>query len=172
VSAGRWARGSVVPVLLLASAGCVADGPPRTAPPRPPTAQPAGLTPDTLVLSVSQFPEDTDRNGYFDTAPVTVYLFDEPYQAPIAAAGAFTFTFVTHAGAPVATWTFDAQKTAEARRQFMPGPGYVFRLSLLEQGTDQLPPTQVLLRASFRPAGDGPVAQTRAATTVHLGRAR
>ena len=56
---------------------CVTEGPdPRPEPVRT-LRQPEGLIVNKVVLGVENPPDDTDRNGYFDTYRVIITLFDD-----------------------------------------------------------------------------------------------
>ncbi|MBX3358764.1 MAG: hypothetical protein KF745_10070 [Phycisphaeraceae bacterium] len=165
------AWGSVGIVAAGVLSGCVADGPEPPRPPRDLPPQPSGLIVDRIVMTVPTIPEDSDRNGYYDLTPVTVYLFDRRYIPPIAVTGQFEFRMLDQKDRVLATWRFDEQKTAGAQRRFMVGPGYAFELNLLDVGSDHLPVDEAVLQVTFTQDGQKPVAP-RAGTSVVVGRAR
>ncbi|MBC7834379.1 MAG: hypothetical protein H7Y88_04670 [Phycisphaerales bacterium] len=160
---------SVLFLSLLVPVACVSDDRPFPEPPRAVPTQPPGITPTTLLISASQFPADSDRNGFADTIEITAYLFAEQHRAPLAVPGTFRFALLDPASAPLAEWEFDqAQSTAQAR-VFMPGPGYSFRLNMLDVATDRLPATQARLMAFFTPTGSATAIEPRSATTIVVG---
>lgn len=124
-----------------------------------------------MILSVGQFPDDTDRNGYYDTILVTVYLFSSAHALPVELPGGFSFRLTGPDDKPLADWSFNQQQTAAARRGFLPGPGYLFRLSLLDDGTDTLNATEGSLRCRFEPVAGEPI-EPKAGTTIVVGRTR
>lgn len=180
-------RPAMMPLVLVAAvacgllaggpAGCVTEGKAPPPPPRPLPEQPEAIRATRLVRTVG-IPEDTDRNGLSDLIPVTVYLFNDRYVAPLALPGRFVFRLTDGSGEKeLARWEYDQTATEEARRNFMVGPGYSFRLSLLDvrpaapagaPPADRLPTREPLLFISFIPA-DGPAVEPRTGTTVYLG---
>lgn len=164
----RW------PAMLWAGAmlcGCVADGPRSAPPPHQAPAQPSGLQADKLVATATQIPDDSDRNGYYDTTLVTVYLYGSGFDLPIHVPGAFTFRLTDARGKQVALWVFDEARTDAARCRTMVGPGYQFRLDLLDVGTDKFPASEGQLHTSFAPR-EGATVQPRGGTTVLIGPTR
>lgn len=168
-------------VALVASAAlfqaCVTEGKAPSPEPRPLPAQPAKIRADRLVRTVG-IPEDTDRNGLSDLIPVTVYLFNDQYVAPLALRGRFIFRLTDADGRrEFARWEYDQTRTEQARRNYMVGPGYSFRLSVLDaregiaapgEPADRLPTREPLLFVTFVP-DDGPPVAPRTGTTVFLG---
>jgi hypothetical protein len=157
-------RHSLAIVLIAALlAGC-SSGQPQ------PARTPSTAKPGLVSLTAANF-LDTDQNRYADRATVMVFLFPEStqYELPMHAAGEFLFRLETPEGAPIREWRFDQQQTAAAARQLGPGPGYVFELSLLENGTDRVEGSEGLLVGRFTPAAGQPVG-TRSGSPVVIGR--
>jgi hypothetical protein len=150
--------------------GCVTEGKRPPPPPQPVPPQPRDLQPDRVVRAVG-LPEDTDRSGHSDLIPITVYLFATNYDAPLSVPGRFVFALRTPDGAELARWEFDEARTQAASRMFLVGPGYTFRLNLLDVGSDQLPISEPLLFVSFYPRHGAPV-EPRAGTTIFMGGVR
>ncbi len=137
---------------LLALPACVTENPRHRDIPAPPQA----ARPSRLVLSVGRFLEDSDSNGYGDLMTVSVYLFDERYpHAPVTTPGSIEFVLRSPAGKDLRTWTFSDTQTRAALTNLPAGPGYTFRLSLRDHGSDQLPGMTAELFAIFKaPAGE------------------
>lgn len=154
---------TLVPSLFFVPA-CVTENPRQRHIPAPPIA----TRPTRLVLSVGRFLEDTDSNGYGDQMTVSVYLFDERYQhAPITSEGVIEFVLRSPSGKDVRTWTFTEVQTKAALTNLPAGPGLTFRLSLRDNGSDQLPGMTAELIAIFKtPAGE--VAQS--SVPVRIGK--
>lgn len=160
-------RHVILGVLLTAAlAACEAGEKPR-GPRRP---QPAGVVPTALFPAAAPAFTDTDGNGYFDALEVTVHIFAEAYpESSVSVPGAFTFVLRGREGREIRRWEFDEAATAAVVRKRAVGPAYIFRLSLLEGGTDAIEESAGELSTSFRPAAGKPL--TASASTVRLGRA-
>jgi hypothetical protein len=143
------------PLILIAWAallvGCVSDEPQKKLGP-----QPANVQPSRLGVWAT-LPEDTDSNGYLDTVDVTVYVSSDAYAAPIAVPGSFEFKLIGKSGKDLAKWDIPEAKAAQAMRRMGVGPGYIFRLSVLEAGNDRVEAQAVNLAAEFRPKTGEPV---------------
>lgn len=161
-----------VPVLLagvllagLGLAGCVTEtklrGPKHT--------QPAAARATSLFPSVRFF-EDTDGNGYYDTTEFTLYVFSDAYpEASIRVPGEFVFRLKGAKGKELRSWRFDSATSEKALRRAPVGPGYVFRLSLLEaEAGDRIDEGSAELTSEFIPAEGDPVKSV--ATAVRIGR--
>ncbi len=133
-----------------------------------PEKQPEWVRPARLLVAM-QLPEDTDANGYMDTVPMIVYLFDDRYPLAISSAGTFSFKLKTTAGHEIGVWTIDAKQAAASVRKMKPGPGYQFRLDVRQFGPDKRDSGTVDLTAEFKPEVGNPV--TGSATAFRLGRA-
>jgi hypothetical protein len=151
---------------LLAAAGCVEMERGNT---KMPEKQPEWVKPERLLVAI-QLPEDTDANGYLDTLPLTVYLFDERYPLAVSVPGAFTFKLKTTAGQEIGTWQIEADDARAAVRKMRPGPGYQFRLDTRKFGADKRDSATVDMTAEFTPT-EGKAIRGTSATTFRLGRA-
>ena len=147
-------------VLLASGAGCqtqtiTSDG--RPLPPRPNAAPeaPVDAVPTRMLMFVGQRADDSDGNGFPDLLRASVGLFAAEYDLAIARRGTFTFAlyalgeFGQPGAEPIRQWTFDAEASAPLIGTKPWGQGYDVTLSLLEAGSDRLPPQTVDLRASF-----------------------
>lgn len=165
----RWSssRGLIAAVsfALLCLPGCVTESKPRG----PQHPQPASARASTLFTSVRFF-EDTDGDGYFDTTEVTVYVFSDAYpDASILVPGEFVFHLKGASGKQLRTWRFDQAACDKALRRAPVGPGFVFRLSLLDgEGGDKLEESAGELAIDFIPAQGDEV--NSVATAVRIGR--
>ena len=158
----------------LVTPGCVTtnNGKTESRPHLGSQRQPEGVSAGSLFVA-AEYPVDTDANGYVDTINVTAYLFDGSGKTTLAVfvPGEFEFTLMDARGTSVATWRID-QTRAEAAVQLMQaGPGYRFRLSLLELGTDKLETPSVVLMCAFKPPTGNTVRST-GGTSFRLGRAQ
>lgn len=170
----QFIRRSPAAVLIAALAvgmGCVADGPIARTTIRPPAQQPAMIVPTVVDLAATRYARDSDKNGYADEVSATAFLFAPPHDTPLTIAGEFRFSMVKLDGTPFGTWTFDAAKSAAAVERLLPGPGYRFRLSLLEHGPDTIPSEDVQLWCVFKPASGDPV-QSRSPIRITVGQLR
>lgn len=162
----RWPAPAMLGAAILAAgfaAGCVSAEPKD----RPPPQQPSWARPSTILISTS-FPEDTNGNRYLDQIGVTVYLFDDQFAAaPLRTPGSFTFTLKSGDGAPIREWIISAEEADKAVRPMPPGPGYIFRLSLLKDGTDEIEVRNAELFSVFTPKEGEPVRGK--ALTVTIG---
>lgn len=155
---------AAVLIAMMLAPGCV-SAEPRD---RPAPKQPQWARPSALLVSTS-FPEDTDGNGYLDAIGVTVYVFDDQFPgASIQVPGAFSFSLTGPQGVTLARWDLTADQAAALVRSMPPGPGYVIRLSLLEQGTDRTDVRNAELHTVFTPTS-GQAVRAKA-LTVTIGR--
>jgi len=158
----------------VAALGCVTEGPPAKLPPATSIpAQPPGLNVNRVVITVAQVLEDRDRNGYYDTIPVTVYLFDSPrYAYSIQVPGTFEFA-VTDAenGKPLAKWTIPWETASKTQALVWTGTCFPFQLDLREVGTDHLDASEALVACTFTPTG-GKAVECGSRLTVHVGLTR
>jgi hypothetical protein len=177
------AAGCIVASLALGTAGgCMTesivatDG--RPMPPKPRAAEPAprGATPNAMTLIVAP-PGDSDGNGFPDLIPVESALFALPSEAPLDDAdGAFVFTLYRRGearrpdAAPIAEWRFEGDALAAARGRRFYGACYAFSLSLLERGTDKMPPIAADLRGRYESASGEVVRASEELRLVQLGR--
>lgn len=154
--------------VLLAAATFLASGCNSTPRRGPKHAQPDGVRPTQLLPSV-KFAEDTDGNGYYDTIDVVLYAFSAQYpDASIYVPGTFSFRLIARDGRVIRQWPFGPESAAAAVRRGPVGPGYEFRLSLLEGAGDRVEEPSAELTATFTPTG-GQVLKA-VATPVRIGR--
>jgi hypothetical protein len=118
--------------------------------------QPQGVVPSRAGVWAAA-PIDTNGNGYLDTIDVTVYISSDSYPAPIAVPGSFEFRLIGKNGAELARWPIDETSAAAAVRNAPAGPAYIFRLNILDVGTDNVEAQAVDLSAEFRPKQGQPV---------------
>ncbi|GJQ30309.1 MAG: hypothetical protein HBSAPP03_21930 [Phycisphaerae bacterium] len=133
--------------LVLAAAGCAATSAPR-GPKKPP---PSGVVPTQIVTSIGPF-DDTDANGYPDSATVSVYIFSDAYpEASIMLPATLTFRLRGKSGTVLREWDFSSEQTAGLVRRAPAGPCYVVRLSLLDtEAGDEVPESRADLSVTYR----------------------
>lgn len=148
----RWVLLATASIALGTILGCVTENPRHRDVPAPPQT----TRPSRLMLSAGQFLEDSDSNGYGDLITVSVYLFDERYQhAPVSSEGTIEFALRSPAGKALRTWSFNESQTKASRTNLPAGSGLTFRLSLRDNGSDQLPGMTAELFAMFKtPTGE------------------
>ena len=152
--------------LSAAFAGCVTDGPiPRPAP-RGPAAQPAGIVPSIVDLAATRYARDSDKNGYADEIEATAFLFAPPHDTPITVPGEFGFSLTRLDGRAFAKWVFTPEQSAAVIEKLLPGPGYRFRLRILDHASDVFPSEDLQLRCEFRPTAGGGGRSRAAARSV------
>ena len=144
--------------------------------PRTPTPAPADLPARSMYLQPFP-PIDGDGNTFPDLIPIETRLWADLRYASLEADGAFVFTLYRRGEAgrdgaePIAEWRIEGEAVAAGRAPSPVGVRYLFRLSLLETGTDRLPPTHADLRGRFEPADGGPIVHTRdGVRPVQIGR--
>lgn len=161
-SSWRLLAATTLTVAFVVS-GCQSQ--PKRGPKRP---QPPSIQATQLLPSVKFF-EDTDGNGFLDTVEVTLYVFSEQYpDASVYIPGAFEFKLTGREGRVLREWKMSEEQARAAVRRGPVGPGYIFRLSLLDGGSDKIEETSAELFASFVPPGSPPVKSV--STTVRIGR--
>lgn len=151
--------------------GCVSDGPAPRPAPRPPAVQPSGIMPSVVDVAATRYARDSDKNGFADEINATAFLFAPPHNTPITVGGSFTFTAKKLDGTDFATWKFDQGQAKAAIEKLLPGPGYRFRLSMLDRGTDQMDSEDVQLWCEFTPEGGEPI-RSRSPIRVTIGKLR
>jgi hypothetical protein len=149
----------VVSVALLAAVcGCVTEGPPERAQPRPLQPQPPGLVVDRVVPAIDKLADDTDRNGYYDTFRVAIFMFASGYAQSIASEGSLVCTLTQQeTGKVLAKWTLDPAQMKEAWGLSGVMPGYSLLLNMNQVGTDRLEDREALFSCTFTPTGGKPV---------------
>lgn len=161
----RWAVASVLG--LVSAASCVPANR-ESERPKLPDKPPEWATPQRLLVA-SQLPEDANQDGYYETIPITVYVFNERYPLSLPAAGSFEFVASVPGGAELAKWTISEGEAASAMRKMRPGPGFQFRLNIDDAGVSVRTDTAAELTAIFTPREGSPI-RAAAATTFRLGR--
>jgi hypothetical protein len=171
----RFTAAAVTGVVAVGLCGCVVEGPPlRHARAESPPEQPDDLPPGSVVLTVSQFPEDTDADGYADTILATAHLFshDPRYPLPITPPGTMRFFLQNGTGQILAEWRFEPDKTARHRHPSGVGVGYVFQLDLAKAGAEHVAAMDATLRCEFVPESGAQAVHSRGGVTVALGPVR
>jgi len=160
----QWLRCTVksMAVQLLAALsipGCVAadDANRQTA-----SATPVGAKLTTMWLATTP-PQDSDGNGCPDLIDVSMYLFAEPHPIPLQQPGTLLFKLVAVSGEELASWQLAEEAVASGSASLPAGPGYLFRLNLLDRGSDKLPRQQAEILATFT-SRDGTVVRQRSST--------
>lgn len=149
----------------MALAACAGNRPASSPVPQ----QPVDVVASRMTISAA-LPQDTDLNGYPDMIDLTIFVFDDRYPIPIDLPGAFTFKLSgAKEGKLIRQWDVPADKAAAARRRMPAGPGYVFSLSLLENGGDRIEAQHADLTADFVPV-KGPLVKMRGGSTMRLGK--
>lgn len=165
----RARRARIAPALALSLAGvgvgltaCATEGEPRQ-----PAKPPADLRPDMVGVAVSPL-FDEDNNGYPDTIPVLVYLWDNRYPLPFWADGAMRFSLHSDDDHLLAEWEVSPDVLEASRRRAPVGAAHVLTLDIRAATTDVRPPTNALLSGVFL-GEDGAVAKTMRPLGVQIG---
>lgn len=159
VGAGAFAGACVV---LSACAGTTTGS-------KPLPQQPTDVVPSRMTISAA-LPQDTDLNGYPDIIDLTIFVFDDRYPIPLDVPGTFTFKLSgAKEGKLLREWEIPPDKAMAARRRMPAGPGYVFSLSLLENGGDRVEAQHADLTAEFTPV-KGSLVKMRGGSTLRLGK--
>ncbi|MGE3110070.1 MAG: hypothetical protein AB7G11_14315 [Phycisphaerales bacterium] len=188
------ARWLLLATALVSLSGCVTEGPPqKPAPSASIPPQPDGLHVNRVVFTVAQVLEDRDRNGYYDTIPATVYLFDTNYAYSIRSEGDFIFRLIEPAsGTVLAAWTIPWSDAAHLQALTWTGTIFPFQLDLRDARKpstaaasapdatpaspppigDRLPTTEVLIACTFQPADHAKPVECGSRLTVVIGKTR
>lgn len=157
---------------LLLLAACVADGPPPRPQPREVPAQPGGLRVDRVVPALDKLADDSDRNGYYDTIRVAVFLFSNSYTQSIEAEGTLTFRLTNPVDdSELARWVYTPEQVRQAWGRSGIMPGYNFLLNLNDVGSDHLTVDEALFSCTFKPV-NGPPVETMSRLVVLVGALR
>lgn len=156
---------SVCMGIIAAMAGCVTDGPKRG----PKSSQPKNVVPTQIVTSIGPF-DDTDGNGYPDSATISLYVFADAYpEASVMIPATLTFRLRAKDGSTIREWAFTEDRTASLVRRGPVGLGYVVRLSLLDtQGGDTIAETRGDLSVTYKSSAGVTLASVPEA--VRIGR--
>lgn len=158
-------RGCLPALLLgavLGAAGCVADKPERRD-----TRAPADLRPDQLVIAVYPLLDD-DNNGYPDTIPIVVYLWDDRYPLPLWADGMIHFKLVDEDKRVIAEWDVPQDVVISSRRRDQVGAVHQMTLDIRDATTDVRPLTNARLSGVFV-APDGVRAESGRPLGIQIG---
>jgi len=131
----------------LCVAGCVADKPAIRE-----VRAPADLRPDQLVIALYPLLDD-DNNGYPDTIPIVVYLWDERYPLPLWANGTIHFQLEDDENQLIAEWEVPADVVVSSRRRDQVGAAHQMTLDIRDATTDVGPVTNAGLSGVF--VGEG-----------------
>ncbi len=154
--------GACVCMVLSACAGTTTGS-------KPLPQQPTEVVPSRMTISAA-LPQDTDLNGYPDIIDLTIFVFDDRYPIPLDVPGTFTFKLSgAKEGKLLREWEIPPDKAMAARRRMPAGPGYVFSLSLLENGGDRVEAQHADLTAEFTPV-KGSLVKMRGGSTLRLGK--
>jgi len=166
----------------LALAGCEttveqsSSARPMPSKPVSPPPTPSGAKANSMAMLVlGPKARDSNGNGRADMVMVEVFLFAEPYPAPIFEEGRFVFELQPCAGEqlgdliPPRVWSFEGEQAMRSRGRAMVGPSHRFTLSLLETGGDVLPCSKADLTARFEPADGRPAVSAMGVRSVVLG---
>jgi hypothetical protein len=139
------------------------------------SAEPKPQVPDapkdiriTTLWLATTLPQDSDSNGYSDLFEISMYLFAEPYPIPVLRPGKLNFKLVLADGTVVTEWNLDEAGVAAASTRLSVGPGYIFKLNLLDRTSDKLPRQQAEIVGTFT-AADGTVVHQRS-PTIKVGK--
>ena len=143
--------------------GCVTEGPPPRRAPREVPEQPAGLVVDRVVPASDKLANDTDRNGYYDTFRVAIFLFASGYSQSIQGEGTMECRLTEpETGKELARWALSPQEMREAWGMSGVMPGYSLLLNMNDVATDRVKTREALFSCVFRPVQGAPVeAQSR-----------
>ena len=165
---GRVLRTAAPVALCFAMISCASERAGRRSLGKPPQdAQPAHLVMGVLGKII-----DSDENGFPDTIVVVVNVMIRVHPVPITPPGTFVFQLEDEDGTVLVRWELDEESTRAARRPAtLIGPGYVFRLSILDKIPDAMPLTSMSLSATFLPVVGEP-AESSGRKYVRFGRDR
>lgn len=125
-------------------------------------AQPKDVVAEHLGIYPGPF-LDTNMNGYRDTIDdMTIYLFPGPGHPliPLWEDGSMTFRLVAEDGRELVRWDYSVDDVAKRRAVANVGRGFLFSLSTLDQGSDELGVSIASLEATFTPVSGTPLHST------------
>jgi hypothetical protein len=111
---------------------------------------------------------DDDNNGYPDTIPVVVYLWDDRYPLPMWADGAITFRLVDAQEQLIAEWEVPADVVLASRRRDQVGAAHQMTLDIRDATSDVRPQTNARLSGEFVGA-DGQTAKCGRPLGIQIG---
>jgi hypothetical protein len=166
-------RGFVGLFLLATLGACVTEGPPTHTVPPAPSAPSPGVRPTVIDVSTGRYASDSDKNGYADVVNASVFLFNlERHPASLPADGQFVFELLDESGKRIVEWTLTAKQVQSARRDMLPGPGYVFQLNIRDHTSDNIPRTDAQLTCMYIPAQGGPTLRSPNPVRISIGKIR
>jgi hypothetical protein len=133
----------------------------------PPVRPPAELRPDSLAIAAYPLLDD-DANGYPDTLPLVVYIWDNRYPLPMWAEGTMHFELRDEDDRLIAEWDVPAEVVAASRRRDQVGAAHAFTLDIREATTDVRPLTNARLSGAFI-GEDGATAKTARPLGIQIG---
>lgn len=139
----RIVAASALVGVALCVGGCVVDEPSR-----PAIHKPEDLRPDLMVIGIQPLIDD-DNNGYPDTIPLIIYLWDERYPLPLWVDGSMHFEMVDEAGKLLAEWDVPEDVVKASRSRDQVGAVHHMVLDLRDAMSDEVPVTNVRLRGQF-----------------------
>ncbi|MCC7388224.1 MAG: hypothetical protein IT431_05605 [Phycisphaerales bacterium] len=122
---------------------CVSDKPAAR-----PVQAPGDLRPEHMVIAAYPLLDD-DNNGYPDTIPVVVYLWDDRYPLPMWADGAITFRLLDDQEQVIAEWEVPADVVLASRRRDQVGAAHQMTLDIRDATSDVRPQTNARLTGEF-----------------------
>lgn len=150
--------------------GCVTEGPPERKPIRPIPEQPVGLVVDRVVPAIDKLADDTDRNGYYDTIRVAIFLFSSEYAQSIQADGTLECRLIDpETDREIAKWILKPEAMRAAWGMSGVMPGYNFILNMNDVGTDRTEAREAHFTCRFIPASGGPPVASRSRLVVMVG---
>ena len=160
---------TAIPSLLICASGCVTEGPPERRTVRPMQEQPEGVVVDRVVPAIDKLADDTDRNGYYDTFRVAIFLFGSGYTQSIQAQGSFECRLIDQpSGKEIVKWTLGEAALKDAWGMSGVMPGYNFLLNMNDVGSDRVAYKEALFSCVFRPLS-GPPIESRSRLVVMIG---
>ena len=168
--ARRAVRAATVLSILSLLGACVSEGPPPRRSPREVREQPAGLVVDRVVPAIDKLADDTDRNGYYDTFRVAVFLFASGYAQSIQGDGTLECRLTDpESGKEMAKWTFSREAMQGAWGLSGVMPGYNLLLNMNQVGSDKVGVSEALFSCQFRPTGGGAPVTSLSRLVVMVG---
>ena len=147
---------------LLLVSGCVSDRAER-----PALRPPEDLRPNTLVIASHPLLDD-DNNGYPDTIPIVVYIWDDRYPLPFWEDGIMRFRLTDREKNVIAEWEVPADVVRSSRRRDQVGATHQMTLDIREATSDVRPLTNARLTGEFV-GDDGTVADCGRPLGIQIG---
>lgn len=136
---------ALAPLAIAAGvAGCASSEQQR----RTAREAPADLRPQHLIIAAYPL-LDYDNNGYPDTIPIVVYLWDDRHPLPVWADGSMRFTLADENNEVIAEWAVPADVVRASRRRDQVGATHQMTLDIREATTDVRPVANAKLSGYF-----------------------